>query len=96
MKLSAIVAGNGPSPAKIDYSRMPRGCAIFRANQFYLEDSYYLGNLDNHLERIKVCRLGDEEGDRFWGYKAPLKNNVFYKVGRNLASYIKGLSLIHI
>ncbi len=47
----AIVAGNGPSLAEIDYTRLPpppRSCDtnnydVFRCNQFYFEDKYYLG-----------------------------------------------------
>lgn len=41
----AIVAGNGSSLAEIDYARLPSllSCDIFRCNQFYFEDKYYLG-----------------------------------------------------
>lgn len=38
-----IVAGNGPSLKNIDYQRLPRDYEVFRCNQFYLEDKYYLG-----------------------------------------------------
>ncbi|WP_104696795.1 MULTISPECIES: alpha-2,3-sialyltransferase [unclassified Helicobacter] len=38
-----IVAGNGPSLAKIDYARLPRDFDVFRCNQFYFEDKYFLG-----------------------------------------------------
>lgn len=58
LKKYAIVAGNGPSLAEIDYTRLhiptnlPANCDfsdileyydIFRCNQFYFEDKYYLG-----------------------------------------------------
>ncbi|WP_104696796.1 MULTISPECIES: alpha-2,3-sialyltransferase [unclassified Helicobacter] len=43
MQQSIIVAGNGPSLAKIDYARLPRGFDVFRCNQFYFEDKYFLG-----------------------------------------------------
>ncbi|MFC3867727.1 alpha-2,3-sialyltransferase [Helicobacter equorum] len=39
----AIVAGNAPSLTAIDYARLPLSYEVFRANQFYLEDAYYLG-----------------------------------------------------
>ena len=40
-----IVAGNGPSLAEIDYERLPSQLQydVFRCNQFYFEDKYYLG-----------------------------------------------------
>lgn len=43
MKKVAIVAGNGPSLAKIDYTLLPQEYDVFRCNQFYCEDKYYLG-----------------------------------------------------
>lgn len=39
----AIVAGNAPSIKEIDYSLMPTNYDVFRCNQFYMEDQYYLG-----------------------------------------------------
>lgn len=38
-----IIAGNGPSLASIDYSKLPTDFDVFRCNQFYFEDKYYLG-----------------------------------------------------
>lgn len=38
-----IIAGNGPSLAQIDYSTLPKDFDVFRCNQFYFEDKYYLG-----------------------------------------------------
>ncbi|MCE3036869.1 alpha-2,3 sialyltransferase [Helicobacter sp. faydin-H20] len=38
-----IIAGNGPSLKYIDYTRIPENYDLFRCNQFYLEDSYFLG-----------------------------------------------------
>ena len=38
-----IVAGNGPSIKNINYKYFPYDYDIFRCNQFYLEDKYYLG-----------------------------------------------------
>lgn len=40
---NAVIAGNGPSLAKIDYNRLPEHFDVFRCNQFYFEDSYFLG-----------------------------------------------------
>ncbi len=38
-----VIAGNGPSLARIDYRRLPKDVDVFRCNQFYFEDKYYLG-----------------------------------------------------
>ena len=38
-----VVAGNAPSLAEIDYNRLPLDYDVFRCNQFYFEDKYYLG-----------------------------------------------------
>ncbi|XGQ70299.1 alpha-2,3-sialyltransferase [Campylobacter hepaticus] len=39
----AIIAGNGPSLKEIDYTKLPIDYDVFRCNQFYFEDKYYLG-----------------------------------------------------
>ncbi|WP_267523379.1 alpha-2,3-sialyltransferase [Campylobacter sp. MG1] len=38
-----IVVGNGPSLKNIDLSSLPQDYDVFRCNQFYCEDKYYLG-----------------------------------------------------
>lgn len=38
-----VIAGNGPSLSKIDYSRLPKDFEVFRCNQFFLEQQYFLG-----------------------------------------------------
>ncbi|WP_104750119.1 alpha-2,3-sialyltransferase [Helicobacter cynogastricus] len=38
-----IVAGNGPSVKNLDYNLFPPDFEVFRCNQFYFEDKYYLG-----------------------------------------------------
>ena len=38
-----VIAGNGPSLKEIDYRRLPKEYDIFRCNQFFFEDKYYLG-----------------------------------------------------
>uniref|UniRef100_UPI000CF0820E alpha-2,3-sialyltransferase n=1 Tax=Helicobacter cetorum TaxID=138563 RepID=UPI000CF0820E len=38
-----IIAGNGPSIKDLDYSLFPSDFDVFRCNQFYFEDKYYLG-----------------------------------------------------
>lgn len=38
-----IVAGNGPSLKNIDLNSLPSNFDVFRCNQFYIEDKYYLG-----------------------------------------------------
>ncbi|WP_144744922.1 alpha-2,3-sialyltransferase, partial [Campylobacter jejuni] len=40
---AVVIAGNGPSLKEIDYSRLPNDFDVFRCNQFYFEDKYYLG-----------------------------------------------------
>lgn len=40
---NVIVAGNGPSIKEIDYNKLPNSFDVFRCNQFYFEDSYFLG-----------------------------------------------------
>lgn len=40
---NVIIAGNGPSLQSINYQRLPKEYNIFRCNQFYFEDKYYLG-----------------------------------------------------
>lgn len=42
-KRAVVIAGNGPSLAQIDYSLLPRDFDVFRCNQFYFEDKYFLG-----------------------------------------------------
>lgn len=39
-----LIAGNGPSLAKIDYSRYPKDPLIVRINNFFFEPEYYIGN----------------------------------------------------
>ncbi|MFC3867530.1 alpha-2,3-sialyltransferase [Helicobacter equorum] len=40
---ACVIAGNGPSLANIDYSLLPKDFEVFRANQFFFEDKYFLG-----------------------------------------------------
>lgn len=40
---AVLVAGNGPSLAQIDYDRLPKEFDVFRCNQFYLEEQYFVG-----------------------------------------------------
>lgn len=41
---NVVIAGNGPSLREIDYNRLPDSFDVFRCNQFYFEDSYFLGD----------------------------------------------------
>lgn len=43
IKKPIIIAGNGPSLAQIDYSRLPEDFDVFRCNQFFFEEKYFLG-----------------------------------------------------
>ena len=38
-----IVAGSGPSLATIEYRRLPDDCPIWRVNDFFMEQKYFLG-----------------------------------------------------
>ncbi|MBZ7951007.1 alpha-2,3-sialyltransferase [Campylobacter sp. LH-2024] len=40
---NAVICGNGPSLKEIDYKRLPKEYDVFRCNQFYFENKYYLG-----------------------------------------------------
>ena len=40
---SIVIAGNGPSLRGIDYARLPKDFDVYRCNQFYFEDQYFLG-----------------------------------------------------
>lgn len=40
---SVLIAGNGPSLAAIDYDYLPEKFDVFRCNQFYMEDAYFVG-----------------------------------------------------
>ena len=57
MKKPIVIAGNGPSLAHIDYRRLPADFDVFRCNQFYFEDKYFLGRrvtgafLNLHVEK---------------------------------------------
>ncbi|WP_267892830.1 alpha-2,3-sialyltransferase, partial [Helicobacter acinonychis] len=42
-KKPLIIAGNGPSIKDLDYALFPKDFDVFRCNQFYFEDKYYLG-----------------------------------------------------
>lgn len=41
--MKVIVAGNGPSLKNINYKKISSNLDVFRCNQFYFEDEYYLG-----------------------------------------------------
>ena len=53
----AIIAGNAPSLASIDYARLPKSASLFRCNQFYLEDKYYLGKEVDYVFFVKWSLL---------------------------------------
>lgn len=58
---SIIIAGNGPSLAFIDYRRYPYSAKVFRLNNFFFEDKYYVGkDVDYYM-----CDLGYLEGMYF-------------------------------
>lgn len=50
----ALIAGNAPSLAQIDYSRLPLKYDAFRCNQFYFEDKYFIG------KDVKVACFADQ------------------------------------
>nr|WP_153850873.1 alpha-2,3-sialyltransferase [Ornithobacterium rhinotracheale] len=44
MRTPLIIAGNGPSLSNIDSNFLPANAKVWRCNQFYFEDKYYLGD----------------------------------------------------
>lgn len=40
---SVLVCGNGPSMRALDYTRIPSDVDIYRVNQFYCEEKYFVG-----------------------------------------------------
>ena len=42
-KNAIVIAGNGVSVSQIDYQRLPKDFDVFRMNNFFFEDKYYLG-----------------------------------------------------
>lgn len=40
---NALICGNGPSLKNINYKRLPQNYDVFRCNQFYFEEKYYVG-----------------------------------------------------
>ncbi len=56
IRKSVVVAGNGPSLKNIDYSRLPKEFDVFRCNQFFFEDKYYLGkNVGKVFFGARIC-----------------------------------------
>lgn len=53
-KIPALIAGNAPSLAQIDYSRLPLKYDTFRCNQFYFEEKYFVG------KDVKVACFADQ------------------------------------
>lgn len=42
--MTVLIAGNGASLKDINYDLFPKNVEIYRSNQFYFEDKYYLGD----------------------------------------------------
>lgn len=53
-KIPALIAGNAPSLAQIDYVRLPLKYDTFRCNQFYFEEKYFVG------KDVKVACFADQ------------------------------------
>jgi glycosyltransferase involved in cell wall biosynthesis len=49
---AVIIVGNGPSLAKIDYSRFPQDAEVWRCTQFFCEKKYYVGR---RVDKCFVC-----------------------------------------
>lgn len=48
-----LITGNGPSISKINYSRLPKDADVFRLNNFFFEEEYYVGKrVDYYLTDI--------------------------------------------
>lgn len=75
-----IIAGNGPSLTKIDYSRMPEEYEVARLNNFFFEDKYYLGKrVDYYLTDATIL-----DGEYLNLYKLQEKKE--YDIGKILVS----------
>ncbi|MGL5955649.1 MAG: alpha-2,3-sialyltransferase [Brevinema sp.] len=54
-----VVAGNGPSLTAIDYCRLPKEFDVFRVNNFFFEDYYWVGKhvtgyFVPHFEQLEI------------------------------------------
>lgn len=58
---AVLIAGNGPSLGQIDYNRLPKEFDIFRCNQFYLEEEYFVGKKLRQLFFIIICFLNNRQ-----------------------------------
>lgn len=75
---NVLICGNGPSFTQIDYSLLPKDFDVFRVNQFYLEDKYYLG------KKIKVVFIGNDSLEiKLFTYKV-----IHYKDEYNIDEYV--------
>lgn len=89
-----VIAGNGPSLAKIDYSRLPQDFDVFRCNQFYFEDKYFLGkkikgvffNPEVLVDQIFTLHHLEEREE----YKV---NEIYYQKGYDEDIFIEGKKL---
>ncbi len=59
MNINALVCGNGPSLKNIDYKRLPKQFDVFRCNQFYFEDRYFVGKDVKYVFLILLCFLNN-------------------------------------
>lgn len=70
----AVIAGNGPSLATMDYEYLPAEFDVFRCNQFYCESQYYLG------KNIKYVFFNPHVMFEQWYTAAKLRANGDYNI----------------
>ena len=79
-----VIAGNGPSLKDIDYKRLPKDYDIFRCNDFFYEDKFYLGRT---VTQAQFARLNYA---RVFSTLYTLEKNNVYKV-ENLSMIVNFL-----
>ncbi len=68
-----VICGNGPSLADINYNLIPDNFDVFRCNQFYQEDNYFMG------KRAKLASLNEIVIlENYTTYKYLVENNEYY------------------
>ncbi|HHF2837085.1 TPA: alpha-2,3-sialyltransferase, partial [Haemophilus influenzae] len=78
-----IIAGNGTSLKSIDYSLLPKDYDVFRCNQFYFEDHYFLGK---KIKKVFFnCSVIFEQ---YYTFMQLIKNNEYEYADIILSSFL--------
>ena len=77
---SVIIAGNGTSLKSIDYSLLPKDYDVFRCNQFYFEDHYFLGKKIKNVQKLLTqVDIGHYYLNKLPAFDAYLQYNELYE-----------------